>query len=120
MKNSLKTFKIHFANEVIEMPLGYWPLETTIAEGKAVLKNFPNGCLLERKHPFLQTQFDMTDSSSCWLLVFDDQLQFVTAKPFVDCKANMSFFIADPYVVLIPFDNSLALDRIESLEIILN
>lgn len=120
MKNSLKTFKIYFKNGVIEMPLGYRSLKTTIVECKAILQQFPIGCLLERKHLFLQTQFDMTDSSNCWLLVFDEHLQFVTAKPFVDCKSNMSFFIADPYVVLIPFDNSLPLDRIESLEIILN
>ena len=57
MKKLYKTIKFQLLNSEDVMSLGYLPLKNTMVSGKKILKHFPKGCLIERKHPFLQTQY---------------------------------------------------------------
>ena len=118
MKKLFKTIKFQLLNSEEVMPLGYVPLKNTTVSGKKILKYFPKGCLIERKHPFLQTQYDVTDTGDCWLLVFNEQKQFVTAKPFYTFNGvPSSYFISEHYVVLLPYDWQFRIKNMASIEI---
>ena len=89
-----------------------------MVSGKKILKHFPKGCLIERKHPFLQTQFDVTGTDLCLLLVFDELKQFITAKLSLNGReAASSYFIAEPYVILLPYDRQFRIKNMKSIEI---
>ena len=118
MKNLYKTVKFQLLNSELEMDLGYLPVKTTMVSGKTFLKSYPKGFLVERKHKYLQTQFDVTGTGHCLLLVFDEFKQFVTVNPYFTSRNEpLSIFISDPYVVLIPYDWQLPLKNMESIEI---
>jgi len=84
------------------------PSEKTWIEVKAVLQKFPDGCLVERKHPFLQTQFILDGAADCLLIGFDKNGKFINARPFYDdYNAPFSYLISEPYVVVAPVGDGL-------------
>ncbi len=93
MKNSFKTVKIYLKGETQNLSLGYLPNKELNVNGKALLENYQCGCLIEKKHEFIQTQFILKDSGPCLLVIFDMNKEFVTIKPiFENSSAPLSFF----------------------------
>ena len=86
-----------------ERKLPLVPAKKTWVEVKAVLQKYPGGCLVERKHPFLQTQFILDGSDDCLLISFDGNGKYAGTKAFRNkTAAPFSYLISDPYVVVVP------------------
>ncbi len=119
MKNSFKTVKIYLKGETQNLSLGYLPNKELNVNGKALLENYQCGCLIEKKHNATQTQFDLTGSESCILIIFDENNAFVTVKLKYDSNsAPVSFFISSPYVIIIPTSRVFPLEDIYRMEIL--
>ena len=119
MKNT-KTITIHYeeSDEKV-VTLAYAPVESTWVNCHELFQKFPNGCLVERKHKFLQTQFILDNTESCKLVVFDVKKGFVTVKSHSHIgDAPFSFLISDHYVVLLPTESTLDLEGILSMTIL--
>lgn len=121
MRKLTKTIKIHFEVNECLLSLGYVPNKSLVLNCKELLHSFKNGCLVERKHSFMQTQFDLSDCTPCLLVIFDENKLFVTIKPiFKKPTAPLSFFISDPYVFIIPPNTNMINESILSFEFINN
>ncbi len=72
-------FQLEEENEVALL-LGYLSTKSNWIAVKPLFKNSGNGWLIERKHPYQQTQFILNKSDSCWLLSFNDRGLLVSKK----------------------------------------
>lgn len=115
MEDLFKSVSFHTDNGETILELGYIPLEKTWVEGKDLLKRFKKGCLLERKHEFLQTQIILNEVD-CLLLLFDEELGFISYKPVSRSKAPFSLFISEPFIILLPSDSELREKAIEYID----
>jgi len=115
MKTIIK-FHLHDGN--IKMSCEYRALTSDHLEVKDLTQNNRKVFLLEQKNLNLQTQYILTGADSCWLLVFDSDRKFVTAKPYLaENRSSFSFFIPEPFIVLLPTDQSFQFEHIQSMEI---
>ena len=106
MKTNLK---IRLESGEMEMPCRRIPLHSTFVNIKKLISDQQEAVLFEKRHAALQTQFDLSESGVCWLLTFDANKEFVSAKPnYYQGAAPFSVFIPEPYVLVlegnIPFE----------------
>jgi len=93
-------------------------MQSTFVNLKEILPNPIETVLFEKKHTKLQTQFDLTGLDSCWMIVFDENREFVTVKPhFYKGDAPFSVFIPEPYILLLPSNQKLKFEDITKIEI---
>ena len=110
--------KFHLHDESIKVPGEYKALTTDHIVVKDLTQNNRKVFLLEQRNSIFQTQYILTGADPCWLLVFDNERKFVTAKPyFAESISSFSFFIPEPFIVLLPTDQSFQFEYIESMEI---
>ena len=115
---STRIITIHYEKSEDVLTLGYAPVSATWVSCQTLFQEFPAGCLIERKHKFLQTQIILDNTPDCLLIVFDVGKEFVTVKPHKNLgDAPMSFLTSDHYVVLLPANTALTTKDIRSIEI---
>ena len=113
--------KFHLHDGSIKIPGEYKELKTDHIVVKDLTQNNREVFFLEQKNLNFQTQYILTGADSCWLLVFDNDRKFVTAKPYLaENISSFSFFIHEPFIVLIPTDQSFQFEHIQSIEININ
>ncbi len=121
MKKLSKIIEVKFSKNSSVLSLGYYPNINQVIDGRKLFKHFKKGCLIEKKHEFHQTQFDLTNIENCALIIFNKNKEFVTIKPLIkNYKSPISFFISDPYVILLKLNKQLLIDNIFSLNILTN
>ncbi len=109
VKILLKVYDEEMLCEVLPM------MSTSINLKELLHKNKKEPILFEKKHDNLQTLFDLTDVEPSWLLVFDENKEFVTVKPhFRQSKAKFQMLITEPYVLIIPENRKFRFDRVLS------
>lgn len=110
--------KFHLQDGNIKMSCEYRALTSDHIVVKDLTQNNRKVFFLEQKNLILQTQYILTGADSCWLLVFDSNRKFITAKPYLaENRSSLSFFIPEPFIVLLPTDQSFQFGYIESIEI---
>ncbi|NOQ92025.1 MAG: hypothetical protein GQ552_04825 [Flavobacteriaceae bacterium] len=115
MKTIIK-FHLHDGN--IKMSCEYRALTSDHIEVKDLTQNNRKVFFLEQKNLSLQTQYILTGADPYWILVFDRDHKFVTAKPYLaENRSSLSFFISEPFIVLLPIDQSFQFGNIQSIEI---
>ena len=62
MKKLMKTVVLHLEDGEMELQMNYLPLEKNFVDGAELLQSHPQGCFIERKHAFLQTIVNLTNS----------------------------------------------------------
>ncbi len=103
MQKKFKSIRVHLAKSEQTIRCGYLPHKLTWVDGKTLFSEYPGGVLVERKHKFLQTQFILTGAKRCMLFTFDEDKKFVTMKPNLSGNdAPFSYYISEPYVLLLP------------------
>jgi len=112
------SIKIHLQNGCIKTLANYKKLTTDPIVVKEITQNSSEVFVLEQKNALFQTQYVLNGVNSCWLLVFDNECKFVTAKPyFAKNTAPFSFFIPEPFIVLLPIGAYFQFRDIKSIEI---
>ena len=107
--------KFRLRNGALQTTCEYIRFTETHIPVRELLQNTGNLLLLEKGHRTEQTQVIMTGADPYWLLLFDNGRNFVTAKPFESpCSAPVSFFVNQPYLVLIPGNTDIPLTEIQS------
>ena len=103
MQNKKIKVKLQFDKGDKLLDVSYIPLTETVVNVKPIANDLNNGCLLVRKHSYLQTQFIMTGAGACFIILFDDQGKYVSSRiNNGDSKAPFSSFISDTYVLILP------------------
>lgn len=117
-QKSFKNVLFHLEKEnELALHLGYLSNKSNWIAVKPLFKDTDNGWLIEREHPYQQTQFILNESTSCWLLSFNDSGLLVSVKKYFNsCSAPASFLIPETYVVLLPIDTVLQIAEILSFE----
>ena len=119
MKNTTIKLRIHYATGEQIIDLDYIPLESTYVNCTLLMQQFKNGCLIERNHKFLQTQFDLTGAGPCRIMEFNDRKEFVTIKVCANTSgAPMAYLISEPYVIILKESSILLSQPICSMVII--
>jgi hypothetical protein len=110
--------KIHLEDGEMEMQCKYVAINNSIISISDLLKEKSEPILYERRHSYLQTQFNLTNTNSLWLITFDENKNFVTAIPhFHNAKALYSIVIREPYVLIIKGNIKLKFENIINIEI---
>ena len=110
--------KIHLNDGEIKLQCEVKQMESSFVNLKEILPNTIEAMLLEKQHSSLQTQFDLTDLDSCWILLFDENKEFVTVKPhFCQSEAQYQVFITEPYMIVLPVSSKYPFERTLSFEI---
>jgi len=118
MPNETKTIKFHLKESEKTFSIPFFDLEETFLEVRKTIGKYPDGCLLFRKHKFLQTQFILNQAKPFIMLVFDEKGKIVSAKSYAgDTSAPFSFFISDPFVFILPAGKISEYQNIRFLEI---
>jgi len=116
MKTNLK---IHLNSGEIEMKCGIMQMHSPFVNLKEILPNTFDAVLLEKKHSNLQTQINLTDMDACWIIMFDDNKEFVSVKPHTyKSKAQYQVFIPEPYMLFLPLKSKLAFEQILSISVV--
>jgi hypothetical protein len=111
--------KIHLEDGEIEMQCEVMPMEKPFVNLKEILPNIIETVLFEKKHANLQTQFELTSLESCWILIFDENKEFVTVKPhFYKGNAPFSIFVPEPYILILHSNQKLKFENILSISTI--
>lgn len=104
----MKTVRLHLKNGEHEVEMNYIPLTSTWVNGNELLNTYKQGCLIERKHRFLQTQLILDYVRPCMIMVFDRIGKFVTVKPiYKTYYSPFSILIQERYILLLPDDSDL-------------
>lgn len=111
--------KIISKYEQHELEVGFKKNEKAWVDAVSLLKQYKNGCLVERKHTFLQTQYILSGAKPSMLLEFNDEQQLVSLKTYYDvCDAPISYLVSSTYVLIIPAEGILPLNEIQMLKIL--
>lgn len=118
-QKSFKNAIFHFEKEDdLELNLGYMYTKSNWIAVKPLFKSSGNGWLIERKHPYQQTQFILNESASCWLLSFNDSGLLVSKKKYFNsCSAPASFLIPETFVVILPIYTAIQIIEVSSFEL---
>jgi len=104
----MKTVRLHLENGEHEVEMNYIPLVSTWVDGNELLNTYKQGCLIERRHRYLQTQLILDYVRPCMILVFDRIGKFVTVKPiYKTYYSPFSILIQERYILLLPNDSDL-------------
>ncbi len=105
-------------NDESEIQLGYLSTKLSWIAVKPLFKSPRNGWIIEREHPYQQTQFILNDCVSCWLLSFNNDGILVSVKKYFNsCSAPASFLIPESFVVLLPIDTDLPIIKVAAIEL---
>jgi hypothetical protein len=108
--------KIHLKEGEIEIQCELMQTESTFVNLKELFPNQIKTMLFEKKHTGLQTQFNLSNVNKCWILLFNENKEFVGVKPHLfTSKANYQVLITEPYVLLLAADNKLVFEEIVSI-----
>jgi len=110
--------KIHLKDGEIEMQCAYIAMNDSIINVKESLSKESKVFLFDCKHSYLQTQFNLTNTNSLWLITFDEKKEFVTVIPhFHRTNAPYSIVIREPYVLILDGDIKLKFEDITRIEL---
>ena len=113
MKTNLK---IHLNGGEIEMRCDIMQMHKPFVNLKESLSNTFEAVLIEKKHLNLQTQIDLTDMLACWIVIFDENKEFVSVKPHTyKSMALFQVFIKEPYMLILPISYKLVFGDILSI-----
>jgi hypothetical protein len=106
MQKEIIEVKLQFDKGDEQLKVGYIPLAETAVYVKPIVKGLSTGCLLVRRHNYLQTQFIMTGSESCCLMIFDERGEYVSIRHH-DGRSSGPFssFIPELFVLILPQDS---------------
>lgn len=112
--NNLKTVRFHWKDGETELDLEFIQLEKTWIDGKQLLDEFWDGCVIECNHKYIQTQLILNDIE-CFVMIFNEDREFISKKPVANSGSPFSLFIPDSIIVLLPVNSELEKMEIEYL-----
>ena len=117
MQTLLRNIQLNFVTDAIKLTVGNLSLKTNYIKLKDEERFKERGCLFEKEHSSLQTQFDLTGFDDCQLLCFDEALQFEEIRYYRNYQgAPFSFLISEPYVLLLPTSAKYPIHVFRSIE----
>ena len=119
MQTLVRNIQLNFADGEKKLTVGNLTLQKNYINILEEERFKVRGCLFTKEQNTLQTQFDLTGAEDCQLLTFDDDLQFETVRYYRNHQdAPFSFFITEPYVLILPDTHIHPVQSSNSLELL--
>jgi len=119
MQTLVRNIQLNFAEGEKKLTVGNLSLQKNYIHLSETDRFKERGCLLTKEHSSIQTQFDLTGTEDCQLLSFDEQLKFTTVRYYRNHQdAPFSFFITEPYVLVLPDTHIHPVQTTRSIELL--
>lgn len=103
MQKEFIKIKLRFDKGEEQFNVFCFPLKETVVAVKPIVEDLNDGCLIIRRHNYVQTQYTMTGAGPCFLMLFDEHGKYVSSRMHSgDSKAPFFSFISDKYVLILP------------------